>query len=89
MTRQKSKKLLSTFYRLAKQTYTHANSTARFESRLLNLMMMLNVGNLAEMSQDELSLLIDKDYNCEAELSQCETLCPLVAKVMNNILMMK
>ena len=41
------------------------------------------------MSKEELALLMDMDYNCEEELSQCETLCPLVARVMNNLLLVK
>ena len=41
------------------------------------------------MSKEELALLMDIDYNCNEELSQCETLCPLVARVMNNLLLVK
>jgi hypothetical protein len=46
-------------FRLAKQTHSNAKSGG-FESRLLSMMMVLNVGNLGRMSPDELSRLIDK-----------------------------
>ena len=45
--------------RLAKETHSQARS-GDFKSRLLNMMMILNVGNLAKMSKEELDNLVEQ-----------------------------
>ena len=51
--------LRKNLFRLAKETHSRAGS-GDFKSKLLNMMMMLNVGNLAKLSKEELIELVEQ-----------------------------
>ena len=51
--------LRKNIFRLAKETHSRSRS-GDFKSKLLNMMMMLNVGNLAKLSKEELIELVEQ-----------------------------
>ena len=52
----------------------------KYWTRILSIMMIMNIGNLSMMNYDNLKRSLDKYYSCEME-KECSVLCPISLKL--------
>jgi hypothetical protein len=74
--------LMCMLKKLTKQSWLHAHKVGSLDSRLLSLLLALNVGNRDGMDEEDMRLLLAKDYNCERELFNCPSISTLLQKLI-------
>ncbi len=76
--------LMCTLKKVVKMSKKKDNNES-IETKLLHAMMALNVGNYDNMTEDEMRLLLDRDYDCQLEMARCSTLCPLLSSMLKSV----